>query len=111
MAVAVYLVTALLASQPRRDVRRACRPDHAPPNPPRSCGGFRPARWRAARLAELIGAYQQAHKYEKGINRISAGQLYQIARVLGVGIDYFFESIEPGVIRDDELMPQRNSLK
>jgi transcriptional regulator with XRE-family HTH domain len=63
------------------------------------------------RLAELIGVtYQQAHKYEKGINRISVSQLYQIARALDVGIDYFFEGIEPRAIRDDELMPQRRRL-
>ena len=43
-------------------------------------------------LAELIGVtYQQAHKYERGVNRISAGRLYEIARVLGVGVGYFFE--------------------
>ena len=34
-------------------------------------------------MANLIGVtYQQAHKYERGINRISAGRLYEIARVL-----------------------------
>ena len=48
-------------------------------------------------MAELIGVtYQQAHKYETGINRISAGRLYQIARALGVEISYFFEDVEPG---------------
>ena len=32
-------------------------------------------------LAEMIGVtYQQAHKYERGINRVSAGRLYEIAR-------------------------------
>ena len=36
-------------------------------------------------LADLIGVtYQQAHKYERGINRVSAGRLFQIARALGV---------------------------
>src|SRR5665213_1944577 len=31
-------------------------------------------------LADLIGVtYQQAHKYERGINRISAGRLFEIA--------------------------------
>ena len=36
-------------------------------------------------MAELIGVtYQQAHKYEKGINRIAAGRLYNIAQALGV---------------------------
>lgn len=47
-------------------------------------------------LAELIGVtYQQAHKYEKGINRISSGRLHQIAQALGVGVNYFFEGVEP----------------
>jgi transcriptional regulator with XRE-family HTH domain len=45
-------------------------------------------------LAELIGVtYQQAHKYEKGINRISAGRLYHIAQALGVEVSYFFEGL------------------
>ena len=59
-------------------------------------------------LAELIGVtYQQAHKYERGVNRISAGRLYEIARVLGVTVGYFFEGI------DDEIrqpMNQRQRL-
>jgi len=34
-------------------------------------------------LAEMIGvSYQQAHKYERGINRVSAGRLFEIARAL-----------------------------
>src|SRR5919112_3099866 len=46
-------------------------------------------------LADLIGVnYQQAHKYESGINRISAGRLYEIAQVLSVPIGYFFDGLE-----------------
>jgi transcriptional regulator with XRE-family HTH domain len=46
-------------------------------------------------LADLIGVtYQQAHKYERGINRISAGRLHQTAQVLGVPVGYFFEGLE-----------------
>jgi transcriptional regulator with XRE-family HTH domain len=46
-------------------------------------------------LADLIGVtYQQAHKYERGINRISAGRLYEVARVLTVPVNYFFEGID-----------------
>ena len=46
-------------------------------------------------LAVLIGVtYQQAHKYERGVNRVSAGRLYEIARVLGVGVEYFFDGFE-----------------
>jgi transcriptional regulator with XRE-family HTH domain len=50
-------------------------------------------------LAELVGVtYQQAHKYERGINRVSAGRLFEIARVLSVPVDYFYEGIgEEGV--------------
>src|SRR5580658_485471 len=46
-------------------------------------------------IADLIGVtYQQAHKYERGINRISAGRLFEIARVLSVPISYLFEGVE-----------------
>jgi transcriptional regulator with XRE-family HTH domain len=46
-------------------------------------------------MAELIGVtYQQAHKYEKGINRIAAGRLSTIAQALGVEVSYFFENAE-----------------
>jgi len=46
-------------------------------------------------LADLIGVtYQQAHKYERGINRVSAGRLYEIAQVLSVPIGYFFDGLD-----------------
>ena len=45
-------------------------------------------------LAAMIGVtYQQAHKYERGLNRISAGRLFDIASVLNVPISWFFEGI------------------
>ena len=45
-------------------------------------------------MAELIGVtYQQAHKNEKGIKRVPAGRLYNIAQALGVDVSYFFESL------------------
>ena len=46
-------------------------------------------------LAATIGVtYQQAHKYERGHNRISAGRLYEIAEALAVPVSYFFEGVE-----------------
>ncbi|MFN5589481.1 MAG: helix-turn-helix domain-containing protein [Holosporales bacterium] len=46
-------------------------------------------------LADLIGVtYQQAHKYEKGINRVSAGRLFCIAQVFGVSVSFFYEGLE-----------------
>src|SRR6516162_9008286 len=44
------------------------------------------------RLGELLGlTFQQVQKYEKGVNRIGAGRLFEVARILGVPIDYFYE--------------------
>ena len=45
-------------------------------------------------LAKMIGVtYQQAHKYERGLNRISAGRLFEIGQVLGVPVSWFFEGL------------------
>ncbi|HXC26742.1 MAG TPA: helix-turn-helix transcriptional regulator [Stellaceae bacterium] len=50
--------------------------------------------WSQQQLAEMIGVtYQQAHKYERGINRVSAGRLYEIARVMNTSLTYFFEGL------------------
>jgi transcriptional regulator with XRE-family HTH domain len=44
--------------------------------------------------AEMLGVtYQQAHKSARGINRVSAGRLYEIARVLNSPIPYFYEGV------------------
>jgi transcriptional regulator with XRE-family HTH domain len=43
-------------------------------------------------LADRIGVtFQQVQKYEKGTNRISASRLQQMAAVLGVPVEFFFE--------------------
>ena len=48
-------------------------------------------------LAELVGiTYQQAHKYEKGDNRVAVGRLYLIAQALDVEPGYFFEGLGAG---------------
>lgn len=47
------------------------------------------------RLGELLGlTFQQVQKYEKGVNRVSAGRLYEIASVLEVPVEFFFEGAE-----------------
>jgi transcriptional regulator with XRE-family HTH domain len=59
-------------------------------------------------LAELVGiTYQQAHKYERGINRVSAGRLLEIARVLAVPVGYFYEGIGEKPVRP---VPQRERM-
>ena len=59
-------------------------------------------------LAEMIGVtYQQAHKYERGVNRVSAGRLYQISSVLNVPMSYFYDGVgdaEPKPINPRERM-------
>lgn len=48
-------------------------------------------------LAEKTGvSFQQIQKYEKGINRISADRLYDIAKILNVKIADFFEHLDFG---------------
>jgi transcriptional regulator with XRE-family HTH domain len=49
-------------------------------------------------LAEKLGiSDQQLVKYENGVNRISAGRLYDAAVILRVPISCFFEGLSPAV--------------
>ena len=62
-------------------------------------------------LAERIGiTYQQAHKYEKGINRMAASRLYKAAQVLGVDVGYFFEGLHGAEESPSEVKPQQRLL-
>jgi transcriptional regulator with XRE-family HTH domain len=63
------------------------------------------------RLGELLGlTFQQVQKYEKGINRIGAGRLFEVSEILGVPISFFYEDVEPrvkagGFAEDEEPPP------
>ena len=62
-------------------------------------------------LAQMIGVtYQQAHKYERGLNRISAGRLYEIAQVLSVSVSWFFEGLAD-TLKADMTPRQRMCLE
>ncbi len=51
------------------------------------------------RLAEELGiTFQQVQKYEKGLNRIGASRLWDLAQVLGVNIDYFYQNLDAKTI-------------
>ena len=46
------------------------------------------------KLGEQLGlTFQQIQKYEKGSNRVSASRLYQIAEILSVPVQFFFEDL------------------
>jgi transcriptional regulator with XRE-family HTH domain len=63
-------------------------------------------------LAKMIGVtYQQAHKYERGLNRISAGRLFEIAQVLGVPVSWFFEGLADGTEMQEMSHRQRMCLE
>ena len=45
-------------------------------------------------LADALGlTFQQIQKYEKGSNRVGASNLWDMAQVLGVPIDFFFSDM------------------
>ncbi len=44
------------------------------------------------RLGERLGlTFQQVQKYEKGVNRIGASRLFELSRVLGVSVSFFYD--------------------
>ncbi|BDG70859.1 helix-turn-helix domain-containing protein [Roseomonas fluvialis] len=48
------------------------------------------------KLGEALGlTFQQIQKYERGVNRIGASRLFDLARVLDVPIGFFFDDMAP----------------
>jgi transcriptional regulator with XRE-family HTH domain len=54
--------------------------------------------------ADLGVSFQQVQKYEKGVNRIGAGRLRQLADVLQVPITFFYEDF-PTARRSKAALP------
>lgn len=51
--------------------------------------------WSQEKLADSVSiTFQQVQKYERGLNRISAGRLFQFSNVLSVPVSYFFDELE-----------------
>jgi len=80
------------------------------------------------RLGNAIGlTFQQIQKYERGANRIGASRLFEMARVLDVPIQYFFEEMHtepategyqpqsssepPSEVLEPDPMPKRETLE
>ena len=66
------------------------------------------------KLANALGlTFQQVQKYERGANRVGSSRLFDLARVLGVPVSYFFDEMSastsarsPGRLRGmPELKP------
>jgi transcriptional regulator with XRE-family HTH domain len=50
------------------------------------------------KLGEALGlTFQQVQKYERGVNRIGASRLFDLARVLDVPISFFFDDMPDSV--------------
>jgi transcriptional regulator with XRE-family HTH domain len=55
-------------------------------------------------LADALGVtFQQVQKYEKARNRMSAAMMVQIAAVLKVDVQYFFDELPTGVKNTKEI--------
>lgn len=62
------------------------------------------------RLAELLGVtFQQVQKYEKGVNRMAASRLFDMAAALDMPITRFFEGIS-GARRAAKVEPRLADL-
>lgn len=49
------------------------------------------------KLGEELGlTFQQVQKYEKGVNRIGASRLYEIAKILSVPVQFFYDDYGDG---------------
>ena len=63
-------------------------------------------------LGDALGlTFQQVQKYERGANRIGAGRLYDLARVLDVPVNFFFEDMPPEVIARPPATKKRGKAK
>ena len=55
-----------------------------------------------AELGEVLGiSFQQIQKYEKGVNRVSAGRLHRVAEALQVPVTFFYAGFAPDRGRAD----------
>jgi transcriptional regulator with XRE-family HTH domain len=62
------------------------------------------------KLGDLLGlTFQQVQKYEKGVNRIGAGRLFEVSRILNVPVDFFYEGANtaspPGMSEPESAPP------
>ena len=60
---------------------------------------------RQQQMADMLGlTFQQVQKYEKGTNRVGASRLWDISRILGVSMDFFFADMDPEIQTQSPMM-------
>lgn len=78
------------------------------------------------KLAESVGlTFQQIQKYERGTNRVSAGRLFELSKLLDVPVSYFFDQYGHGDVaalqgmadneqdnfQSDDIMSRKETLE
>ncbi len=64
------------------------------------------------KLGDQLGvSFQQMQKYERGTNRISSSRLYDLARVLDVPIEFFFDEMHNTVKASSPVAKRHGGVK
>jgi transcriptional regulator with XRE-family HTH domain len=62
------------------------------------------------KLGEALGlTFQQVQKYERGVNRIGASRLFDLARVLDVPVSFFFDDMPDAMGGNPAVAGRRGS--
>lgn len=63
------------------------------------------------KLALALGlSFQQVQKYEKGSNRVGASRLFDIAQILQVPINFFFDELLNPIYIEEETLPTSSTF-
>ncbi|MHA1524477.1 MAG: helix-turn-helix domain-containing protein [Alphaproteobacteria bacterium] len=60
---------------------------------------------------KLSLTFQQVQKYEKGANRISASKLWQISKILGVTVQFFYDGIDEAQAGAEQSFAENDQAK
>lgn len=62
------------------------------------------------KLALALGlSFQQVQKYEKGSNRVGASRLFDIAQILQVPINFFFDELLNPIYIEEKILPTNST--
>ena len=65
-----------------------------------------------ATLAEKLGVTtEQLQKYEQGLTELTAGRLFEVARVLGVDVSFFYEGLGEPSMADERYAMVRQAVQ